>query len=424
MKAMHVQNLGKAYCRYGSEWRRIFSWFGLPFKPVEEHWVLRGVSFSVEPGEAIGIVGQNGAGKSTLLKLITGTIKSTEGSIQINGRIAAMLELGIGFNPEFTGRQNAWHSLGLMGFTRAEIECIMPDVEAFAELGEYFDQPVRTYSSGMQARVAFSVATAFRPDVLIVDEVLSVGDAAFQRKCFGRIERFMDERTSLLFVSHAIESVRRLCAKALFLDHGAQVLFDDAKTVCDEYERFLFGPKEKSSLMAVKSKQEENESDLFDPSLSTTNELSYTDGCATIETVWLENKRGGKINVLDLGCTFFIKYRVRFNATIKDPIFAFLIKTIDGISLYGTDTKALGIQTGIFKAGDQIFVSFQLTNHLAAGIYFLNCGIRDDMAEQPIFIHRRVDVLMFKVRQDRELSQAGIVNLGAEFFITRLSGEI
>jgi lipopolysaccharide transport system ATP-binding protein len=273
----------------------------------------------------------------------------------------------------------------------------------------------------MQVRLAFSVATCVRPDILIVDEALSVGDAAFQRKCFHRIERFMEEGTTLLFVSHSIESVRRLCVKALFLSRGTQILFDEAKIVCDEYERFLFGSNDRSSIMIVDEKQKEEESPLFDPSLSKTHELSYTDGRATITTVWLEHKNGKKINVINLGSSFYIKYQVVFNTTVENPIFAFLIKTIDGITVYGSDTKALGIKTGNFHQGDRVLISFELMNRLAAGIYFLNCGLRDDTAEQPIFIHRRVDVLMFKVRQDRELSQAGIVNLGANFFITKLS---
>jgi lipopolysaccharide transport system ATP-binding protein len=192
-----VENLGKAYRRYASEWQRVLSWCRAGFAPEEEKWVLRNLTFSVVPGEAVGIIGQNGAGKSTLLKLITGTARPTEGRIHISGRIAAMLELGMGFNPELTGRQNAYHAAGLMGHSLADIERVMPEIEAFAEIGEYFDQPVRIYSSGMQARLAFSVATAFRPDLLIVDEVLSVGDSYFQHKSFGKIRQFKDEGTSV-----------------------------------------------------------------------------------------------------------------------------------------------------------------------------------------------------------------------------------
>ncbi|HES76002.1 MAG TPA: ABC transporter ATP-binding protein, partial [bacterium] len=172
---LEVNNIGKAYRDYGGEWRRVLSWFGLPLKPRAEHWTLRDISFSIHPGEAVGIVGQNGTGKSTLLKIITGTLKPSTGHVRLHGSIAAILELGMGFHPELTGRQNAFHAAGLMGYSREQINAVIGDIEAFAEIGEYFDQPVRTYSSGMHVRVAFSVATAFRPDILIIDEALSVG---------------------------------------------------------------------------------------------------------------------------------------------------------------------------------------------------------------------------------------------------------
>ena len=174
MSLLAVSNLGKAFRVYKSEWHRFANWFGLKIRPAEEHWVLRHINFEINAGEAIGIVGQNGAGKSTLLKMITGTLQPTEGAIQINGRIAAILELGMGFNPELTGRQNVFHAAGLMGFNHEQISQVMSDIEAFAEIGDYFDQPVRVYSSGMQVRVAFAVATAYRPEILIVDEALSV----------------------------------------------------------------------------------------------------------------------------------------------------------------------------------------------------------------------------------------------------------
>jgi lipopolysaccharide transport system ATP-binding protein len=206
-----VDNLGKAYQSYGSEWRRMLSWFGAPVKPVEERWVLRHVNLSIQPGEAVGIVGQNGAGKSILLKLITGTLRPTEGSMRIHGRIAAILELGMSFNPEFTGRRNVYHVAGLMGFSQEEIKKVMPEIESFAEIGAYFDEPVRTYSSGMQVRVMFAVATAWRPEILIVDEALSVGDTYFQHKSFNRIREFQEMGTTLLIVSHDRSSIQTLC---------------------------------------------------------------------------------------------------------------------------------------------------------------------------------------------------------------------
>jgi lipopolysaccharide transport system ATP-binding protein len=236
---LQVSNLGKAYRQYDSELNRVASWFGFPTKPASEHWVLRGISFAVTSGEAVGIVGQNGAGKSTLLKLITGTQKPTQGDIAINGRVAAILELGMGFNPEFTGRQNAYHAAGLMGFQHSDIEGIMPEIEAFAEIGEYFDQPVNTYSSGMQMRVAFAVVTAFRPEILIVDEALSVGDTYFQHKSFNRIREFQKQGTTLLIVSHDPGAIQSLCDRAILLEGGVVIKDGNPEEVMDYYNALV-----------------------------------------------------------------------------------------------------------------------------------------------------------------------------------------
>lgn len=236
---LHVQNLGKSYRQWGSELRRVASWFMPSIAPREEHWVLKDVSFSIGPGEAVGIVGQNGAGKSTLLKLITGTTQPTQGHVQLYGRVAAILELGMGFSPDLTGRQNAYHSAGLMGYSQADIQCAMPEIEAFAEVGEYFDQPVRTYSSGMQMRVAFSVATAFKPDLLIVDEALSVGDSYFQHKSFDRIRQFRNEGVSIMLVTHSMSDVRTLCDRAILLDKGRVLKDGQPDEVVDYYNAFI-----------------------------------------------------------------------------------------------------------------------------------------------------------------------------------------
>ncbi|TMN19318.1 ABC transporter ATP-binding protein [Pseudoxanthomonas sp. X-1] len=242
-----VSNVGKAYRTWRSEWARVLSWFGLKVAPAEEHWVLRDVSFKVEPGEAVGIIGQNGAGKSTLLKMITGTAQPTEGAVRRGGRIAAILELGMGFNSDLTGRENAVHAAGLMGYSQEEIVAAMPAIEAFAEVGEYFDQPTRTYSSGMQMRVAFAVVTAWRPDVLIIDEALSVGDSYFQHKSFERIRQFKREGSTLLFVSHSMDSVRTLCDRAILLANGG-VLKDGLPDEVADYYNALIAAKENESL--------------------------------------------------------------------------------------------------------------------------------------------------------------------------------
>ena len=180
MSLLAADDIHKSFSSYASGWRRVASWFGLPFRPVSQSEVLRGVSFAVGPGEAVGIVGQNGAGKSTLLKIITGTLVPTRGRVRVNGRVSAILELGMGFNPELSGRQNVYHAASLMGFEQRDVDLAIDDIEQFAEIGAWFDEPVRVYSRGMQVHVAFAVATAWRPQILIVDEALSVGDTYFQ----------------------------------------------------------------------------------------------------------------------------------------------------------------------------------------------------------------------------------------------------
>jgi lipopolysaccharide transport system ATP-binding protein len=239
--------LGKRYARYASELDRFAGWFGASVTPAHEHWALRDVSFELRTGEAVAAIGPNGAGKSTLLKLITGTVRPTEGTVQVTGRVSAILELGLGFNPEFTGRENVHAAGGLMGFLPAELQARMPEIEAFAELGSYFDQPLRVYSSGMYARLAFALATAFRPDVLIVDEALSVGDSYFQHKSFERIREFREQGTSLLLVSHSMGDVRALCDRVLLLENG-RVLRDGRPDEVVDYYAARVAEKENASL--------------------------------------------------------------------------------------------------------------------------------------------------------------------------------
>jgi lipopolysaccharide transport system ATP-binding protein len=224
MDSIRVINLGKAYKQYSSRKSRLLEWV-LPFlgDRHKKQWVLKDVSFSLKRGEAVGVVGINGAGKSTLLKIITGITRPTIGGFTATGRVAALLELGMGFHPEFTGRQNVRMAGQLLGYKRDELENLFPAIESFAEIGAYIDKPIRTYSSGMQVRLAFSLATASRPDVLIVDEALSVGDAYFQHKSFDRIRRFREKGTTLLIVSHNRSAIQSICDRAILLDRGCVI---------------------------------------------------------------------------------------------------------------------------------------------------------------------------------------------------------
>jgi lipopolysaccharide transport system ATP-binding protein len=355
MSLLTVNNLGKAYRVYASEFQRIGRWFGLPIKPSEEHWVLKHISFSINPGEAIGIVGQNGAGKSTLLKMITGTLQPTEGTVHVNGRIAAILELGMGFSSDLTGRQNVFHAAGLMGFNAEQINEVIDNIEAFAEIGEYFDEPVRTYSSGMQMRVAFAVATAIRPEILIVDEALSVGDSYFQHKSFDRIREFQAQGTTLLIVSHDRGSIQTLCNRAILLEKGTVIKDGKPEEVMDFY----------NALIAEKENATVQVRELQDGSIQTRS----GSGEASIESVTLHNAAGDPIEYVSVGENVSLRIATRINSSIPELVVGYLIKDRLGQPVFGTNTHYLDCKLDSLEAGETVNYSFRFAANLGVGSY-------------------------------------------------------
>lgn len=355
MSLLTVKNLGKAYRIYASEFQRIGRWFGLPTKPSQEHWVLKHISFSINPGEAIAIVGQNGAGKSTLLKMITGTLQPTEGTVQVDGRIAAILELGMGFSPDLTGRQNVYHASGLMGFTVDQIHQVINDIEAFAEVGEYFDEPVRTYSSGMQMRVAFSVATAIRPQILIVDEALSVGDTYFQHKSFERIRAFQEQGTTLLIVSHDRTAIQTLCNRAILLEGGTVIKDGKPEEVMDFY----------NALIAEKENTAVNVRELEDGSVQTRS----GSGEANILSVTLHNNKAECIEYVPVGDSVSLRVKIRINTDIPELVVGYVIKDRLGQPVYGTNTHYLGCKLDNVRAGEEPLYDFTFPANLGVGSY-------------------------------------------------------
>ena len=355
MSLLSVNNLGKAYRTYTSELQRVARWFGLPVKPSEEHWVLKHLSFNIEAGEAIGIVGQNGAGKSTLLKMITGTLQPTEGHVQVNGRIAAILELGMGFTPDLTGRQNVYHAAGLMGFNADQIDAVIDDIAAFAEIGTYFDDAVRTYSSGMQMRVAFAVATAFRPDILIVDEALSVGDSYFQHKSFERIRDFQRQGTTLLIVSHDRGSIQALCDRAILLEKGTVIKDGNPEEVMDFY----------NALIAEKENSKVEVRELEDGSMQTRS----GSGEASIGSVTLHNAAGERIEFASVGEPVSLRIETQINSAIPELVVGYLIKDRLGQPVFGTNTHHLGCSLHDLQAGETPGYSFNFIANLGVGSY-------------------------------------------------------
>jgi lipopolysaccharide transport system ATP-binding protein len=355
--ALQVAGVGKSYRKWGGELRRVASWFLPSVLPREEHWVLDDVSFAVAPGEAVGIIGQNGAGKSTLLKLITGTTQPTRGHIELRGRVAAILELGMGFNPDLTGRQNALHSAGLMGHSRADCARAMPAIEAFAEVGDYFDQPVRTYSSGMQMRVAFSVATAFRPDLLIIDEALSVGDSYFQHKSFDRIRQFRAEGVSILFVSHSMGDVRALCERVILLD-GGHVIKDGQPDEVVDYYNALIAEKENARL-GVEQRRASSGWML----------TRSGSGEARVKSLQLLDAAGNELAVAQVGQAVELRLEASVHADIPRLVLGYMIRDKYGHVVWGTNTwHTRQIQEQV-RAGDTVVFRLPFTCTLGPGSY-------------------------------------------------------
>ncbi len=325
---LQVEDLGKAYRFYPSRWARVAEWL-LPGRPRHElHWVLRHVGFSVAPGESVGIIGRNGAGKSTLLKLVTGTTQPSEGRVRSTGRVAALLELGMGFHPEFTGRENVLMTGQLTGLSAVEIAAAMPDIEAFAEIGRYIDEPLRMYSSGMQVRLGFSIATAFRPDILIVDEALAVGDLYFQHKCYARIRQFRADGMTLLFVSHDPGAIKSLCDRALLLDAGVIRVDDRPDTVLDYYNA-LIAEQENAAVLAPGRLPD-----------AAAGMRSGDRRAVLLDVTLVADERPAK--VVRVGQPVRLSIRFRKETELADLTVGFLIRDRLGNDVYGTSTWNLG----------------------------------------------------------------------------------
>jgi lipopolysaccharide transport system ATP-binding protein len=325
MGTITVTNLGKAYKQYPNRWSRLREWVTPGHKPRHAlKWVLQNINFTVNPGEAVGIIGINGAGKSTLLKMITGTTQPTTGGVHITGRVAALLELGMGFHADFTGRQNAFMAGQLLGYSVEEIARLLPEIEAFAEIGDYIDEPVRVYSSGMQMRLAFSVATAHRPDVLIVDEALSVGDAFFQHKSFDRIREFRKQGTTLLIVSHDKGAIQSICDRAILLNAGKLAMEGEPEAVMDYY----------NALLADHQNQTVKQEVTVNGKIQT---VSGT-GEATVVDIALLDVNGNRVEMVDVGQPVTLQVLVKTNCYIERLVLGYGIKDRLGQVVYGTNT--------------------------------------------------------------------------------------
>lgn len=364
MSVIIVSHLGKAFKQYRSKWSRLLEWM-IPFGR-ERHikkWVLQDLNFSIKAGEAVGIVGINGAGKSTLLKMITGTTQPTTGTVTVNGRVSALLELGMGFHPDFTGRENAIMAGQLLGYNTDEMMAIMPEIESFAEIGEYIDQPVRVYSSGMQMRLGFSVSTAYRPDILIVDEALSVGDTYFQHKSFERIRDYNKLGTTLLIVSHDKGAVQGVCDRAILLNGGKLAMEGEPESVMDYYNGMLTDQSDGNVRQIQKA----------DGTLQT---VSGT-GEATLVEAILCNEEGKKVEVVSVGQLLTIHAKVSVNEDLPELVFGYQIKDRLGQQVFGTNTYLMHQMLENVSAGEVITYAWHLAANIGEGTYSISFSLHN-----------------------------------------------
>ncbi|WLG45001.1 ABC transporter ATP-binding protein [Pseudomonas sp. FP1740] len=408
MGHIRVSGLGKAYKQYPNRWSRLFEWL-VPFSGTHHHlhWILQGVDFEIKPGEAVGIVGVNGAGKSTLLKMITGTTQPTCGQIQLEGRVAALLELGMGFHPDFTGRQNAFMAGQLLGMQVEEIEALMPEIESFAEIGDAIDHPVRTYSSGMQMRLAFSVATARRPDILIVDEALSVGDAYFQHKSFDRIRNFRTAGTTLLIVSHDRSAIQSICDTAILLEGGRMAMRGKPEEVMDYY----------NAMLAQREGQTVRQEMLVNGQVQT---ISGT-GEAGILSVRLLDAQGRCVEVAEVGQPMVLEVQTEVRKDIERLILGFMIKDRLGQAIYGINTHRLDKPVTDLSAGERVTFRFAFDMRLGKGNYSVALSLSRLDSHLDRNFEWRDYGLVFHVINNRQEDFVGCSWLEAQTTITRSS---
>ncbi|MDV7021519.1 ABC transporter ATP-binding protein [Atlantibacter subterranea] len=365
MSSIIVQGVSKAYKVYKTRFSRLLEWVSpLPDPKHVKKWVLQDINFNVQPGEALGIIGINGAGKSTLLKLITGTVRPTTGNIIVTGKVAALLELGMGFHPDFTGRQNVYMSGQLLGLSNDDIERLMPEIESFAEIGDYIDQPVRVYSSGMQMRLAFSVATAVRPDVLIIDEALSVGDSYFQHKSFDRIRQFRKAGTTLLIVSHDKMAIQSICDKAILINAGKIAIEGNPEAVMDYYNAML------------SSKETVNKTIKQEIVKGTTTTTSGT-GEVRVESIELLNSKNAISEIVNVGENVTLNVLVNVKKDVNELVLGYMIKDRLGQPVYGTNTHHYNYNLYNLKSGQKLCYSFKFPLNLGEGSYSIAVALHD-----------------------------------------------
>lgn len=406
--------------------------FGRNQKFYRDFPAVKEVSFDVGRGETVGIVGRNGSGKSTLLQMVCGTLRPSQGSVKVNGRIAALLELGSGFNPEFTGRENVYLNGAILGFSRKEMETRFDSIATFADIGEFLDHPVKTYSSGMYVRLAFATAINVDPDILIVDEALAVGDEAFRRKCFARIEQIKNNGATILFVSHSAQTIVQLCSRALLMDRGEVLMEGHPKVIINQYQRLLNVKGEaaeevRSTIQgmgveeAFTPPEEEGGEDRdktpstqegYDPHLESKSRVVYETRGAEIIDPHIVNTEDKRVNILEVGRTYTYTFRVVFEKDVDRVGFGMLINTTKGIGVVGASTRPVeSLHLTSVRAGEEAEVRFTFKCAFTPSSYFVNAGVSSPDAEDGEFLHRMLDAVAFHVAPADGRTSTGIVDI-------------
>lgn len=404
--AVKVNGVSKLYKLYAKPSDRLKDSLGLTKKRCyTEHFALDDINFEVKKGEAIGIIGTNGAGKSTLLKIITGVLNPTAGSVEVNGRISALLELGAGFNQEYTGIENVYLNGTMIGFTKEEIDERLDDILSFADIGDFVNQPVKTYSSGMFVRLAFAVAINIDPEILIVDEALAVGDVFFQSKCYHKFEEFKKQGKTILFVSHDLGSISKYCDRAILLNKGKKVAEDTPKEIIDIYKKILvnqFDENEAENTSSENEKSKYDETSLLKNQITVNPSINiYGNGEAEIFDFGIIDERGNITNAVEKGTVFTVVMKVRFNKTVEDPIFALAFKDLKGITITGTNTMYERIETGTVTAGEIRTTTFKQRLSLQGGEYLLSFGCTGYKDGEFVVYHRLYDACNITVVSDK-----------------------
>ncbi len=372
--ALRVEGVSKQYRIYEKPSHRLTETITRGrMKRHREFWALRDVSFALEKGTTTGIIGPNGSGKSTLLQIVTGTLEPTHGQVIYEGRVSALLELGAGFNLEFTGLENVYMNGALQGLSRSEIEALMPEIERFAEIGDFIHQPVKTYSSGMFVRLAFAAAISVRPDLLIVDEALSVGDAVFQHRCLRRIKQMQEQGATILFVSHDPGAIRALCSHAILLNAGNVHAQGKPADVLNVYQKLIMEREEAYE----QAEPQENQADTTEidelPPLRC--EFRHGDGSAEILSAEILDERRQPADLVESGASLLARLRVRFQRDLERPVFGVLIRNQHGINVYGTNTEQKSVSIETVERGEIVEITFAFDCWLASGYYAVSFAV-------------------------------------------------